>query len=203
MFSTIQRFPLSFAVAALLIGSPALAEENPSGPYLGVGLGQFNTTVESLDGVDDAVKDLDTDSDTWKAFFGWRFSKYFSLEADYIDLGTPRGDFDASGSSGQYSMDLAGFGAYAIGTLPIGIFELSAKLGYYFHDITVDVDLDNFGSGNGNVLGGDNNGEALAYGIGAGVTFIDHINVNLEYERMEVDELKDTDTLWLTGAWRF
>jgi hypothetical protein len=40
-------------------------------------------------------------------------------------------------------------------------------------------------------------------GVGAGVTFIEHINVKIEYEYMDVDEVEDAYTLWLTAAWRF
>ena len=90
-----------------------------------------------------------------------------------------------------------------IGTLPITIFDLFAKVGYYFHDVEIQVDLDNIGGGNGNVLNTDDSGEAFVYGVGAGVTFIDHINVNVEYERMDFDELEDAYVLWLNAAWRF
>jgi hypothetical protein len=46
-------------------------------------------------------------------------------------------------------------------------------------------------------------GEAFVYGVVAGVTFIEHINVNVEYERMDIDEVDGAYVLWLTGAWRF
>ena len=49
----------------------------------------------------------------------------------------------------------------------------------------------------------DNSGEALVYGVGAGVTFIDHLNVNVEYEKMDIDEVDNAYVLWLTSAWRF
>ena len=98
---------------------------------------------------------------------------------------------------------LSGFSAYAIGTLPIGIFELSAKVGYYFHDVDLQVDFNNIGANNGNVFESDNSGEAFVYGVGAGVTFIDHINVNVEYEKMDIDKVDDAYVLWLTSAWRF
>jgi hypothetical protein len=187
----------------LACSSGAMAEDDESGPYLGAAYGQFDVTIENLEGVTDAVQDLDTDSDAFKVFFGWRLNPYVSFEADYIDLGNADGGFEASGTSGQYSLELSGFGAYAIGTLPLGIFELSGKLGYYFHDVTVDVDLENIGPGNGNVLGTDDNGEAWAYGIGAGITFLERINAKLEYEVMDLDDLEDPYTFWLTAAWRF
>jgi hypothetical protein len=202
------RIILASAFAAVLaLGGARTAaaadQENPSGPYVGVALGQFDVSIDSLEGVEDVVGDLDADDSAWKVFFGWRFNPFIALELDYIDLGAPNGNFDASGSSGQYELDFAGAGAYAIGSLPLGIFELSAKVGYYWHDLDVHVDFDNIGPGNGQVFNSDESSEAFVYGIGAGVTFIDHINVKLEYELMDLDEVDDAYTLWLTAAWRF
>ena len=192
-----------FGAALLGAGTAAAETENPSGPYVGAGVGQFTVKLDSLEGVGDVLEDLDSDDTAFRVFFGWRFMPYFSLEADYVDLGAPNGNFDASGSSGDYEVQLSGFSAYAIGTLPLGIFELSAKVGYYFHDIDLQVDFNNIGSGNGDVLESDNSGEALVYGVGAGVTFIDHLNVNVEYEKMDIDEVDDAYVVWLTSAWRF
>lgn len=195
--------PALVGVITLACSTGALAEDEESGLYLGAAYGQFDVTIESIDGITNAVKDLDTDSDAYKMFFGWRLNPYLSLEADYIDLGQGNGNFDASGTSGDYRLELSGFGAYAIGTLPLGMFELSGKLGYYFHDVTIDVDLDSLGPGNGDVLGTDDSGEAWAYGVGAGVTFLEHINTKLEYEVMDIDDMEDPYTLWLSVAWRF
>lgn len=181
----------------------AMADDNDSGIYVGAGYGEFDTKIKNIEGVTDVIGDIDTDDGAWKVFVGWRFNKFLSIEGDYIDLGNPRGNFDASGSDGDYNLELAGFGAYVIGTLPITIFELSAKVGYYFHDVELDVNLDNIGGGNGNVLHTDDNGEALVYGVGAGVTLIDHINLLIEYELMDLDEVDDANVLWVSGAWRF
>lgn len=190
-------------LAIATVSGQALADDNDSGFYLGGGYGQFDVKIDNVQGVTDVIGDIDTDDSAWKVFAGWRFNKFISLEADYIDLGNPRGNFDAAGSDGDYSLELAGFGAYVIGTLPITIFELSAKVGYYFHDVELKIDLDNFGSGNGNVIDADESSEALVYGVGAGITLIDHINVKVEYELMDLDRVDDANTLWLTAAWRF
>lgn len=196
--------------ARILLGTLAItgcvaatAEENESGPYLGAAYGEFDVTIEDIDGLTEAVQDLDTDSSAWKAFFGWRLNPYLAFEGDYIDLGDADGGFDASGSSGDYTLQLSGFGVYAIGSLPLGIFELSGKLGYYFHDVEIDVDMDNIGPGNGDVIGSDESGEAWSYGVAAGVTFLDHIHAKLEYEIMDIDDLEDPYTFWLSAAWRF
>ena len=188
---------------AAVCGSEYAAAENPSGPYLGAGYGQFNVKVDDFGSLGDSLEDFDDEADAWKVFFGWRFNPHLSLELDYIDLGTPSSNFETTGEDGEYTTELSGIAGYAIGTLPLGIFELSGKVGYYFHDITVDVDTGGFGANNGDVLDSDESAEAFVYGVGAGVTFIDHINVLLEYEVMDLDEVDDAYTLWLTAAWRF
>ncbi|MFC4313684.1 porin family protein [Steroidobacter flavus] len=191
-------------LAAASFAGQALADDNNSGPYIGAGYGQFDVKIENVEDVTDVIGNIDTDDGAWKAFFGWRFNKFLSLEADYVDLGNPRGNFNASGSDGNYSVDLSGFSGYVIGTLPITIFELSAKAGYYWHDVKLDVNFNNVGANNGNVLHTDDNGEAWVYGVGAGVTLIEHINLLLEYEYMDLQkQLKDAHVFWVSAAWRF
>jgi opacity protein-like surface antigen len=191
---------LAFAFAG---AAYAADDENPSGPYISAGLGQFDVKIDNLEGVGDTLQELDADDSAWKLGFGWRFNPYIALEADYVDLGNPSGNFDATGSSGDYKVELSGFSSYLIGSLPLGIFELSAKAGYYWHDIDMHVDFNNVGSGNGNVIESSSSSGAFVYGIGAGVTFLQHINVKVEYELMDLDKVNDAYALWLTGAWRF
>jgi len=196
----------SSTAALLALGfshSAAAQEPDTSGFYIGAGLGQFDVKVDDLEGVGDVLEELDADDSAWKVVMGWRFNPFISIEADYVDLGAPNGDFDASGSSGQYELDLAGVAGYVVGTLPIGIFEASAKVGYYFHDVDVHVDFDNIGPNNGNVFDSSNSSEALAYGVGAGVTLFERLNAKVEYEFFDIDDVDDAYALWLTGAWRF
>jgi opacity protein-like surface antigen len=206
MRTTPWLYLTSALLAGLLLlgGGTVRAEENPTGPYVTVGVGDFTAKIDDIEGVTDAINNLKDSTDTaWKIGFGWRFAKFFALETDYLDLGNPSANFDATGSDGDYKVELSGYGLYAIGTLPLGIFELFAKLGYYFHDLKVNVDFNNIGVNNGSVFTSDDNGQAWVYGIGAGVTLIDHLNFNLEYEQMDIDKLKDSYTFWLNAAWRF
>jgi opacity protein-like surface antigen len=201
--SILRSLPYVCAVlVAASFAGRASADENPSGPYVGAGYGQFNVEIENIPEVTDVVGNIDTDDSAWKAFFGWRFNKFLSLEADYIDLGNPRGNFNAAGSDGNYSLELSGFGAYVIGTLPITIFELSAKAGYYWNDVKLNANFNNAGTSEP-IVRSKNSGEAWMYGVGAGVTVIDHLNFLLEYEYMDLENLKDPYTLWLSAAWRF
>jgi hypothetical protein len=133
------------AAVALALGAGAgmaQADENPSGFYVGGGVGQFNVQIDDIDQTDDAIEQLDDDDTAWKGFVGWRFNRYISLEAAYIDFGSPGSRSDASGSSGDYSLDLAGFAPYVMGILPVGPVELFAKAGYYFYDVDLNVDID-------------------------------------------------------------
>jgi OOP family OmpA-OmpF porin len=209
MFSPtgVCRFLASTGAALLALGiahsAAAADEENPSGFYIGAGVGQSTVKVDNLEGVGDVLEDLDSNATAWKLVIGWRFNPYIALETNYIDLGAPDGNFDATGSSGHYKIELAGFAIDAVGTIPIGIFELSGKVGYYWNDADLRVNFDNIGPNNGNVFNGSSSGEAVTYGVGAGVTFFGHLNTKVEYEYYDIDEVDSSYALWLTGAWRF
>jgi OOP family OmpA-OmpF porin len=201
------RYFASTVAALLALGishsAAAADDENPSGFYIGAGLGQFDVKVDNIEGVGDVLQDLDENATAWKVVIGWRFNPYIAFETDYVDLGAPNGDFDATGSSGHYKIALAGFATNLTGTIPIGIFELSGKVGYYWHDADLRVNFDNLGPNNGNVLNGSSNGEAWTYGVGAGVTFFGHLNTKVEYEYYDINDVDSSYALWLIGAWRF
>ncbi|HMN44983.1 MAG TPA: porin family protein [Povalibacter sp.] len=174
--------------------------ENESGFYVGGGVGQFNVQIDDIDDTDEAIERLDDDDTSWKAFVGYRFNPYLSLEAAYIDFGGPSDSIDASGSSGDYKVEASGFAPYVIGTLPLGPVELFAKVGYYFYDVDLSVDLDDLG---GDVFRSSSSEEDLLYGAGVGMTFFEHLHARLEYEKIDSDVLDDADAIWLSGAWRF
>jgi hypothetical protein len=191
------------AAVALALGAGAgmaQADENPSGFYVGGGVGQFNVQIDDIDQTDDAIETLDDDDAAWKGFVGWRFNRYISLEAAYIDFGTPGSRSDASGSSGDYRLDLSGFAPYVIGTLPVGPVELFAKAGYYFYDVDLSVDIDDPLAPD---LDSESSDEDLLYGGGVGMTFFERLNARLEYERIDSDILDDADAIWLSASWRF
>jgi hypothetical protein len=181
-------------------GKTASAQDNTSGLYLGAGVGQFNVQIDDIDQTDEAIERLDDDDRAWKAFVGYRFGPYISVEAAYIDFGKPNGRSDASGSSGDYRLRLKGFAPYVIGTLPLGPVELFAKIGYYFYDVDLRVDIDDPLAPDFDSSKSD---EDLLYGGGIGATFLQHLNVRLEYERIDSDVIDDADAIWLSGAWRF
>jgi hypothetical protein len=92
-----------------------------------------------------------------------------------------------------------GFAPYVVGTLPLGnIFEVYARLGYFFYDATVGVEdtLDNR-------VEFDEESEDLVYGAGVGANIGEKLNIRFEYEKFDLAGLDDADALWLTAAWRF
>ena len=177
-------------LTALVLGTGltvANADEN-QGFFVGAGLGQFNVEVDNLDEAQDLVSDFDEEDTSWKIFAGWRFAPFFAVELDYIDFGGP--------STQGTKFEVAGFAPYLVGTLPLGIFELSARVGYYFYDVDVNFDASQ-------IEDVSQSDEDLVYGAGFGLLLFEHLNLKLEYEIIDLSDVDDANALWLTGAWRF
>jgi hypothetical protein len=198
-----KRGIIAATVLALSCGT-ALAQspDNDEGLYIGAGFGQFNVGIDDIDDTDEAISRIDDDDNAWKIFAGWRLNPYVSFELNYVDFGENSGSTgsSSSGSSGNYSVDLAGFQPAVYGTFPLGPVELFGKVGYYFYDVDVSLNLDNINQDN---FSADTSEEALSYGFGAGVTFFERLHARLEYEKIDADDFDDLDSIWLSGAWRF
>lgn len=174
--------------------------DNPDGPYVGAGWGQFNLDIRNLSDAGTAASNIvDSNDNAWKLFAGYRFNPYLALEAAYIDLGRPSDRFSATGSNGNYRVDISGFSPAVIGTLPLGPVELFAKIGVYYYDSKVKVDFDNPGPN----IESSNKRNDLLYGGGVGLTFLEHLHVRAEYETIEIENAKRSDAFWLSAAWRF
>lgn len=195
-----------FAAGALLalsygaVLAQGTSTDNPRGFYVGGGFGQFNVKVNSPSNVFSTIGNFDDSDTAWTLFTGYRFNQFFSVEAAYVDFGSPEDRFTATGSSGDYSVELNGFAPSVVATYPIGPVEIFAKLGYLFYDLNVRADLDNLG---GNVFRSDDSGEDVVIGGGVGMTFVERLNVRAEYQKVDVDGTDDANALWLTSSWRF
>lgn len=198
--AVITRLVAATALLLLVTGQVNAQSDNESGLYIGGGVGQFNVEIDGLDGVDEAIDGLDADDTAWKAFVGWRLNQYLSLEAAYVDFGGPEDEFTATGSSGDYRVELSGFAPYVVATVPLGPVELSGRLGYYFYDVETRADFDDISQ---DVFTSDNSGEDLLYGVGVGVTLFERLNARLEYEIIDLEGADDANAFWLSGAWRF
>lgn len=173
------------AIALLTLASFSAFADNDSGLYVGIGAGQFNIELEEVDG-----DTFDSDDTTYKLFAGYRINRFFGLELDYIDLGSPSDNVDGF----NFETKIKGFAPYAIGTLPLGPIELFARVGYYFYDFEVNGPV-------GQAV--DDSDEDLVYGVGVGITLFDHVHARLEYEEFDVTDTDSANAIWLSGAWRF
>ena len=189
------------ALLALLAG-PALAQEddddragrNLEGFYIGGGIGDYSSSVDeinSLDSIDDAGIDFSDSDNAMKVFAGWHFNQFFAVQADYVDFGESSGAVTPSVAG---TSDVQGIAPSIVGTLPLGPIELFARVGMMFYE----VDL--------NLTGGrlvDESGEDLVYSAGIGIDVLDRLNLRLEYEEIDIEQLDESDALWLNVAWKF
>jgi OOP family OmpA-OmpF porin len=171
---------------------------NPDGPYIGAGWGKFNLDIRNLNDVGSSISSISKggDSNAWKLFGGWRFNEYLGIEAAYLDFGRVNDTFTASGSHGNYRIAMSGFAPYLVGTLPLGPFELFAKVGSYFYDVKVHVDLPT-------MVDSSHSRNDFLYGGGVGFNFFEHWNVRAEYETIQLKNAPNSDAFWLSTAWRF
>lgn len=197
-----KRGIIAASLLALSCGTALAQDDNTRGFYVGGGFGQFNIGIDDVDETDNAVSKIDDDDHAWRIFGGYRVNQYFAAELNYVDFGENSGSTgsSSSGTSGNYTADLAGFQPAIYGIVPLGPVELYGKLGYYFYDVDLSVNLDNINQDN---FSADTSEEALSYGVGVGVTFFERLNAKLEYEKIDTDLIDDLDAIWLTGAWRF
>ena len=172
-----------------------------SGPYVGVGWGRFNVKPDNFNDVESGISDIThSHDDAFKINAGYRFMPYFALEADYIDFGNPGSSFSGTGSDGNYKLHVSGFAPFAVATLPLGPFEVFGKAGWLFSDNKLKVYLNEPGQ---QVIQSSHSTSNFIYGGGVGVTFLHHLNVNAEYDRVRVENASDSDALWLAAQWRF
>lgn len=109
---------------ALLVGAQAYAED--SGFYVGAGAGLAHEGFTDFRGNDTAFKVLT----------GYSVSKYFAVEAEYVDGGSL--EDDVNGLDVAISSD--GFIAALIGRWPVNdVFSPYLKLGHAFYDSNIKV----------------------------------------------------------------
>jgi hypothetical protein len=174
----------TFAAILFALTSTSAFADNDKGFYAGVGVGQFNVKVENI-----SSSTFNGDDTVYKAFGGWRLNRFISVELDYVDLGSP--------SDKNVETKINGWAPYVIGTIPLGPIEIFGRLGYYFYNVDVT------GSASAIAQSIDGGQSDVVYGAGFGITLFDHLNARLEYEEFNIKDTKESNAVWLSGAWRF
>jgi OOP family OmpA-OmpF porin len=180
--------------AGLVAAIDANAQDNDAGFYAGGGVGQFDVKIDDFDDVVATADNYDSDDTAYKVFGGWRANKWLALELAYVNLGSPD---DEILPDTFLTVETDGFAPYVVGTIPIGLFEVFAKAGYYWYDVEARVV-----SPLGNASDKDSD-STFTWSAGVGLNFFGRFNVRLEYEQFDFDNVDDSKALWLTGAFRF
>lgn len=198
--NALTKLALMTALTAPLLATAGDATDNPSGPYVGGGIGRFNLNIKHLDDVDNAVQTIGkSDDNAWKVFAGYRFLPWLGAEAAYIDFGRPKDTFTATGSNGNYRVKLSGFAPSLIASVPLGPVELFGKVGEYYYDVKTRVDFDNPGPD----IDTSHSRNDFLWGGGVAVVVAQHVELRAEYEKVEIENARDSDAFWLAAAVRF
>ena len=191
------------SVILALTAGPALAQRtrdddragrNLEGLYLGGGIGDFSSSIDEvnqLDQIDDAGIDFTDGDNATKLFAGWNFNRYFAVQGDYVDFGDQSGAVSPSVSG---TSRVKGFAPSIVGTLPIGPVELFGRIGMMFYN--VDVNL------NGGQLI-DDSANDMVWSAGVGIDIKDRLNLRLEYEQIDIPRFDQANAVWLNAAWKF
>jgi OOP family OmpA-OmpF porin len=195
----------AFALSIGFAGTLRAEETEPSGPvhgpYVGAGWGRFNVEPENIGDVATGVANIARSHDgAYKITAGYRFMPYFALEANYVDFGNPGSTFSTSGSDGNYKLHASGFAPMAVGTLPLGPFEIFGKAGWLYSNNNVKLYLNQPGQ---QVIQSSHSSTDFMWGGGLGITVLNHLNINAEYDRIQLQNTHDSDVLWLAAQWRF
>jgi len=183
-----MKRPIVVLASSLLIAAfPAGAADR--GFYAGAGLGQMNTEVDDVLGLN---YDFDEDDVGFKVFGGYRFFPWLSVEGAYLDGGNPSIRESRGDETLRLEMDVWSLVASALFTLPVGErFELFVKPGVAYWDAETSLGFssptfsDSFRE--------SDSGSAFFLGAGAGFDVTDNFGLRLEYEWFEVAPEWDSD----------
>ncbi len=176
--------------ASLLLVTGTAAAANHQGLYVGAGLGDFSAKLERNDTVSTTNISFDRNTSASKVFAGWRFTRFFALEGDYVDFGKSKAAVETLGITAKTT----GFAPYVVGTLPIGPVELFAKGGVLYYDLKVN-------GPSGRLV--DASSHDAVYGAGIGFVVLQRLSLRAEYEQIDVSQFASSHSVWLTAAWRF
>jgi OmpA-like transmembrane domain len=145
MVNNTRGYCVAAVLMSLLIGVPVSAPAADSGFYIGLDEGWVKYPGSAMRQIGTTTltgTDLDDTSFTYDFTAGYRFNRYFSLEAGYVDLGQRsgllRGFVGDTGALGNSSFSAKGETLIAIATLPFGKWDFSLKAGILRADAHLD-----------------------------------------------------------------
>lgn len=177
---------LATGVVLASLSLPVLADTNEPGFYVGGGAGRV-TLEDTILGIHIEAKDTG-----YKAFAGYRFHEYGSLEASYL-TGTPHDTI----SGVLIESDASAFQASGLWQVPINNqFEAFVRFSVVWWE------AENSWSNGFSRFAYENDGTDIGFGIGAAVHITPKLGLRVEYEGAELDGT-DLRALSLAGLVRF
>jgi hypothetical protein len=180
------------AAGMALASAPASAEL-----YVGGAIG--DGTIETSENFEGGSINFDESDFAYRIFGGYMFSQYLGVEVAYLDLGSPsqRFGFDG-GEAGTVNIDfkaeLTGISAQGVLAYPFDVFEVFAKLGIVSYEAKVEAR----DAGAGQSLNLDDDGEELAYGIGARYN-VGNFALRADWDIIDAGDVDDV-SMWSIGA---
>ncbi|MFC4310017.1 outer membrane beta-barrel protein [Steroidobacter flavus] len=166
------------ATALLLASTASMAADN--GIYLGASLGDANVDIEQ------GVLQVDESDTGFKIIAGIRPLDWFGIEASYVNFGEPERN--------GFTVETDGISGFGVFFLPVGPVDVFAKGGVISSD--TDFKQKNVGS----FFRDD--GTDFAYGVGVQFRLLS-LGVRAEYEKFEIDNLKDANMLSIGVTYTF
>jgi OOP family OmpA-OmpF porin len=178
-------------VGLLAMAAPAIAQQ---GLYLGgsLGVSQYKDTCRR------ANVPCDERDDAWRLFAGYQFSRHWSAELGYGDLGAVTG----AGALGTFNLETKGWDLSALGSIPVaGGLSAFGRLGIYRLRTTLEQAGPGFGTIRDSITDG-----GFTWGAGLGYTLW-RIGLRAEWQRYQnvgsnVNE-EDIDVFSLGALFRF
>lgn len=165
-----NNYRLVLAAVAALAAAPSFAAP---GPYLGAGAGRVNNNA------------IDETATGYKAFVGYNFTDYLSVEGGYVNLGS----YDV----GPANVDVDGLNLVGVLTLPFTPqFGAFAKGGAAWTQTRAEV----------GGLSADDRTTDATYGAGVKFDFNHTFGVRGEWERFELDR-QEADLISASAVFRF
>jgi len=194
-------------IAAMLLVSIMLATPAQAGKiYAGASVGESTIDFGVADIDDGSLSNASVDdSDTaFKVFAGYRFLKFFAVEADMVDLGEFAISATSDGSGLIYASgpvaaiaETDGYRIAGVGILPVGGgFSVFAKAGIFFWD--AETMLTDAG---GTLIDNSSDNDEF-FGAGLNFDLKGPISIRLEYEMLSLDDI-DIDLVSIGAAFRF
>lgn len=172
--------------SVLIVAPLSIAQAGDTGTYLGGSVGM--ATIEANVGDIPDAPVFNEDDAAFKAFLGYNFGVApiidLGIEAAYVNLGKPSGDFDGN----TVAFETSGFSVFGLVGVNMGPVALFGKVGYLFWDVEGFVDGVSELSDDGSDIG-----------YGAGLRFnVGSIEIRGEYELFDIEDAEDVN-MWSVG----